>query len=320
MAPAGYKLISLDHLVDRHDRNEDDCATQDIYIRTRSDTTSPSVRASWSFDDGRHQAAPALNSSAHVYEPVRPGDGLPPYAVNDSTKDESNTAELDVDCNRSSKTNSYVPFSLQTWVLSAFALVFAATLGALEVMHQISSRNQGLSTTDPSKHYLWTYGPTMFLSIVAPLWGRVEYRVKQLTPWEAMTRNPIPADKGFLMDYVSIWNVNALLTWLRAKHYVVSVAIVGSLLLKLALIASTALLSLEPRRIFHTHEMQLNDVFTSFSGDIDQLFLTPELITTVGVARHNLSYPPGTGASFAVQSFQPIDDITGAWTVYSCVA
>jgi len=304
MAPANHELTSMEHLVDRR-RGEDD------HQQTWSNAPLPLPRSSWSFDGVRHHAGPALTSSTHAYEPVPSDNEAPSYTVDEPIKNESSTVENAAGDTKSAKVKLFVPFCFQTWVLVVFAFVFAAMLAALEVMYQISSRNQGISTADPSKHYLWTYGPTLVLAVVASLWGQVEYRVKQLMPWKAMTKGPIAADKGLILDYVSIWNVKALFAGLKAKHYAVSLATAGSLLLKLAIIVSTAVLSLEQRLVFRNHEMQLSDTFT-FSSDIGRISSVQPTLTTFGAIRYSLPYPAGTGSTFSAQSFKPVHNITGS--------
>jgi hypothetical protein len=54
----------------------------------------------------------------------------------------------------------WTPFVLRRFTLIGAACVFAAILLALEILDLVANRNNGLSTTEDSKHYLWTYGPT----------------------------------------------------------------------------------------------------------------------------------------------------------------
>lgn len=55
--------------------------------------------------------------------------------------------------------NFWSPLFLRPSVLVLFILSFIIMLVALEVLNHISKSNNGLSTTERSKRYLWTYGP-----------------------------------------------------------------------------------------------------------------------------------------------------------------
>lgn len=41
------------------------------------------------------------------------------------------------------------------------ALLYCLMIGALEILHYFSQRNQGLATVSQDQHYLWTYGPSL---------------------------------------------------------------------------------------------------------------------------------------------------------------
>ncbi|OJD36761.1 uncharacterized protein BKCO1_9000191 [Diplodia corticola] len=49
-----------------------------------------------------------------------------------------------------------------------------------------SRQNNGLATVSENHYYLWKYGPTSVLTIMAAVWGQVEYCTKQLMPWVEM--------------------------------------------------------------------------------------------------------------------------------------
>ncbi len=62
------------------------------------------------------------------------------------------------------------PFYLRRSVLAAFTLVFVLILIAIEVLLAFSNKNHGIATGNSNQHYLWTYGPTAFLTLIAALW------------------------------------------------------------------------------------------------------------------------------------------------------
>lgn len=54
----------------------------------------------------------------------------------------------------------WTPPILRSRALIAFAVLFAALLVVVEVLFRVSNENQGLGSSEPGWHYLWTYGPT----------------------------------------------------------------------------------------------------------------------------------------------------------------
>ncbi|KAI0465529.1 hypothetical protein F4859DRAFT_520013 [Xylaria cf. heliscus] len=75
------------------------------------------------------------------------------------------------------------PFYLRRFVLFGFIAVFGLIIITIEALLAVSNRDHGLATSIPTKHYLWTYGPTAFLTGVAALWARTEYQGKLVAPW-----------------------------------------------------------------------------------------------------------------------------------------
>ena len=75
------------------------------------------------------------------------------------------------------------PTYLRLAILIIFLCIFAAVAAALEVLLYVSVANNGLGITNARQQYLWKYGPTEILTVVAALWGRVEYQSKLAAPW-----------------------------------------------------------------------------------------------------------------------------------------
>ena len=82
-------------------------------------------------------------------------------------------------------------------------------------------------------------------SIYAIIWGRVEYRVKQAMPWKAMAVGTAMPSKSVLLDYISSLNIPAFPRAIINRHFPVAMSIFASLLIKLLIVASTALLTME---------------------------------------------------------------------------
>lgn len=54
----------------------------------------------------------------------------------------------------------WTPFYLKRSTLAAFVLAQAVILAGLVILQALDHRYDGLATSDVSKHYFWTYGPT----------------------------------------------------------------------------------------------------------------------------------------------------------------
>ncbi|KAJ6005632.1 hypothetical protein N7451_003576 [Penicillium sp. IBT 35674x] len=196
------------------------------------------------------------------------------------------------------------PFYLRKWVLVLFVVSFCAIIATLEVLNYVSSANQGLASSVESRHYLWTYGPTAILTIIAALWARVEFQAKQSAPWQAMSEKPEEPEKSVLLDYISAMQPVAMVKAMRNRHYVVAAGIACSLLLRLLIIVSTSLFSLEEVQVSKSNiPLQLQGNFSTLSvSDFSSAFSTP-FNTLNGIVFENVSYMDGTTANLSFPTF-----------------
>ncbi|RAH42332.1 DUF3433 domain-containing protein [Aspergillus brunneoviolaceus CBS 621.78] len=199
---------------------------------------------------------------------------------------------------------AWTPTILRSATLVAFALLFAAMIVVIEVLSSVSARNQGLGTSESKYHYLWTYGPTAALTIVAALWGQVEYRTKQLMPWRAMAHSgPQPASRSLLLDYVSEWNVIALFRSMRHGDWAVVLAILGTLLIKLLTVASTGLFMLQTVWMEHAAAELHHQARFAGLGYNGSLVDGSAATVVAGARWQELPYPVGTTEEHAFQPF-----------------
>ncbi|KAL2817893.1 hypothetical protein BDW59DRAFT_175315 [Aspergillus cavernicola] len=133
------------------------------------------------------------------------------------------------------------PGYLQRRILCVFLVIFCISLVALEAVSQLSKSHQGLVTSVESRRYLWTYGPTAIITLIAAFWSRVEFQSKKREPWRTMHETPCTASRSVLLDYVSEAQPLSMLKAIRNKHTAVVASIACSLLLKLLIICSTGL-------------------------------------------------------------------------------
>ncbi|KAJ5093992.1 hypothetical protein N7456_009853 [Penicillium angulare] len=212
----------------------------------------------------------------------------------------------------STKVNSFATPSTPGWrptyirrrVLIAFVIAFCGIIATLEALNHISSANQGLASSTESRHYLWTYGPTAILTLISAFWGRVEFQAKQSAPWQAMLQKPERPEKSILLDYISEMQPFAMIRAIRNRHHIVTSGISGSLLLRLLLIISTSLFSLQEVEVNkgkipiqiqgNVSTLSVSDLSTASSQPFDAIN---------GIIFENVSYEDGTTANFSFPTF-----------------
>ncbi|KAE8394117.1 hypothetical protein BDV23DRAFT_179921 [Aspergillus alliaceus] len=211
----------------------------------------------------------------------------------------------------------WTPAVLRPLVFVAFAVLFVIILVVVQVLYSFSSRNNGLSASDPKYRYLWTYGPTAVLIIVAGIWGQVEYRTKQLMPWKSLSQTPKPASQTLLLDYVSDWNVVTLFRALKRSHWAVAVAILGTLLLKLLTVVSTGLFMLQNVHISNVSTKLAAQAAFNGTGYNSTKVDSNAALTIVGSKFLNLPHPVGTTDQYAFPPFRKSEAVSAADTIVS---
>lgn len=136
------------------------------------------------------------------------------------------------------------PFYLRRLVIAGFMGTFVLVLAAIEVLLAMSNKNDGIATSRHELHYLWTYGPTALLTLVAALWARAEYQSKLVAPWVRLMRQSTDAKRTLLLDYVSDFQLLVVFKALRNKDWTVSIACTVSMLIKVLIVISTGLITL----------------------------------------------------------------------------
>ncbi|KAF3036351.1 hypothetical protein E8E12_007931 [Didymella heteroderae] len=147
-----------------------------------------------------------------------------------------NERSEDASTQRRGWTSSY----LKNASLLAFAATFLSLLLAVIALAVVDVKQNGIANARSDEHYLWTYGPTAVLVIVAALWNQVEYRTKHAMPFAVLQKGPTLAAETLLLDYVTP-----------------VIAIFNSLLITLLTVASTGLLVLQETPLTR-HDCHLN--------------------------------------------------------------
>ncbi|KAJ5200051.1 Protein of unknown function DUF3433 [Penicillium cf. griseofulvum] len=200
-------------------------------------------------------------------------------------------------------TPGWRPCYLRRRVLLVFAIVFCIIIAALETLNQISQAHNGIASSIKSRHYFWTYGPTAILTIVASFWSRVEFQAKQSAPWYSMLHGPEQAEKSVLLDYISEMQLISLWRALKNRHFIVASGVASSILLRLLVIFSTGLFSLQQVQVQRTNvPIQIHSNFNVENSTLYGFGLQAYDILN-GVLFDNLPFPEGSTANFAFQEF-----------------
>ena len=141
---------------------------------------------------------------------------------------------------------TYTQVFLQRRVLLALAILFVTLAALVQFLYYYSQNHQGISTTDQSRRYLWTSGPTAVFVLITVFWRQVDYAAKIILPWANMAKGPCSLDRSILLDYVSPFQLVTLWRSLRNRDWLISLTILIFFLLKILTIVSTGLFNLEP--------------------------------------------------------------------------
>ncbi|KAK7731299.1 hypothetical protein SLS57_001235 [Botryosphaeria dothidea] len=176
--------------------------------------------------------------------------------------------------------NWWNPLFLQRRTLLVFLLIYAALIVAFGAISSHSNKHHGLGTVPHRNYLLWQYGPTA---------------------------GPQPAERSILLDFVSPFNPTVLFRSLRTPGTrTVTLAIIGSMLLRLITILSTGLFFVQSILMEHEHKASVLDTFSDpILTDFNSSSIDHRPISRVSaINSNNLPYPLGTTPDYA---FQQID-------------
>ena len=198
------------------------------------------------------------------------------------------------------------PFFLRRTVLASFIVLFLLIIVALEVLIVVSNRSYGIATGQSHLHYLWTFGPTFFLTVVAAFWSRTEYQSKLVTPWERLSQPGLPASRTVLLDYVSQIQITALISSLSNSDYLVFITTAVSLILKVLIILSAGLISLAWTPVTNSaYPMTLQNEFVDTENNLTMTGNLPYYMLG-GLQAQNFTLPDGLSSNYAYQSMETL--------------
>ena len=197
------------------------------------------------------------------------------------------------------------PIWLHWMTLCGFVIIFIMLGLTVVILYIVSERNHGLSTQKSSNHYSWTYGPTALLVIVVALWRQVENYCKMLTPWKEL-RAGASAKKTVLLDYASPILPSCLRASVGNRHWAVLSTILGSLLLRIAIVFSTGLIVLTPTTMTKQNlNVTRDSMFSAANIGASVVeggpthFATSTILTYYAILAEGLEYPYGTADGVA---------------------
>lgn len=154
---------------------------------------------------------------------------------------------------------------LRRRTLIAMEAMFIGLLLSLVIVWYTNRSQHGFRPVLSTNHYAWTHGPTPVLIVVLSLWRQVDYHCKLMQPWLELRKGPTDADNSILLDYLSPMHVTSLARAVRHRHAAVAASIIGFVLIKIVMVASTEMLILSPVSLAETHPVALT---TTFDGGL----------------------------------------------------
>ncbi|KAJ3578845.1 hypothetical protein NPX13_g1718 [Xylaria arbuscula] len=199
---------------------------------------------------------------------------------------------------------SWSPPYVRRRVFAIFATGFIILGIAVEFLLHISDRRQGLVTTRQDLHYLWTYGPTVILTLVTTFWSRVEFQSKMMAPWSRLANGGAEVDQTLLADYLSMFQPYAIVKAAANKDYAVAAFSAISITLRVLIVISTGLIALSPTQVSHAVvPIVIQSEFTNDPTDLETGATLPYYVVS-GISDFDLPFPDGLSDRFAFQSFK----------------
>ncbi|GIZ39395.1 hypothetical protein CKM354_000278100 [Cercospora kikuchii] len=202
------------------------------------------------------------------------------------------------------KAQPWTPIALRPASLYALASLYVTLAMGLIVLVVVDHKKQGLATSREGLHYLWTYGPTLVLSVLATFWNHIDYRTRQLLPWSILRKGPTPASDTLLIDYTSASDAIVLWECIKARQFPVLITTTTTWLLKLLIVLSTSLLSLQRENVtLEGTNLTSTDHFDNSSWAETRLQSLAPLFA-YGHTKWELEYPAGTSSFLAIPTFK----------------
>ncbi|KAK8880092.1 hypothetical protein PGQ11_001386 [Apiospora arundinis] len=254
-------------------------------------------------DTGDEPTSPRPNTLVSAVSPI--GLEPPQRQSTESSSTQDPASVINPTRKESEPSAKWNPFPLSRLFLIPFALVLTALTTALIVLRYVSEKNQGF-TLSTHNSYLWTYSPTAVLVCAVSGWQQIEYWCKLLQPWKGLRNGPTTASNSVLLDYISPNVFSSLWRAGKLRHISALVALLGGLLLKLVIVASTGLLYPIPTFTpMQNITLEALSTFNSTSNIHDFISLKESALDygAYALTAQNLPLPDGLQPNLAFQKF-----------------
>ncbi|KAK2770459.1 hypothetical protein CKAH01_14734 [Colletotrichum kahawae] len=196
------------------------------------------------------------------------------------------------------------PQWLRPHSLASFAGLFLCFSIALPAMLWYSRQHDGIAKTRQDYGYVWRFGPTAVLTIVAAFWARVELQAMRYMPWIALRRGQSP---DYDLDYTSMLMPTVLYASLRRKHWLVLLVSVVSLLIRAEIVLAPGLFQLTPVQHAEPINITMADSFSLTWGTDTGYEAIIAYYAARAVHDFNMTYPFGVTKEAAYQTFELAD-------------
>jgi hypothetical protein len=143
----------------------------------------------------------------------------------------------------------------------------------------------------------------LVFTIVAAFWTQVDYRTRQMQPWEELaSRTGKKTAETLLLDYVSCNPIVSFPRTIMHRHWPVAMVLLGFFLIKGLIVVLTSLLVLNPVVRPRNVAMGMTErfEFSSFNAtDVDD----KAGLMYAGNLFNEIDYLPGTNGEYAVALF-----------------
>lgn len=153
------------------------------------------------------------------------------------------------------------------------------------------------------------------MTIICVFWCRVELQLLRYTPWLAnQGRDTVEADE-YSLDYTDMLLPTVLMQSFKRKHFLVTIASVTALLVKLQIVLSSSIFQMVGVGIEQPAQVRLLDSFVAnhfnTSDPVQEGAGSPRfgpslMATVAGIQNFDMPLPFGVSDTFAYQTFSPV--------------
>ncbi|KAF6806488.1 hypothetical protein CMUS01_14351 [Colletotrichum musicola] len=204
---------------------------------------------------------------------------------------------------------TWQPTWLRRQVFAGFFGLFSMITVAISTLLAFSECNNGVSEIRQTFAYVWRFGPTIMLTIIAALWGRVELQAMRYMPAIAISGDEELHEHIYSLNYPSLMYAKAIFEAIRQKHHLVYLTSFISLLLKVQIALAPGLFNLIDYQVESKTAVDLLDLFNT-TGDFGDGYsrtgrgdMSPWYITRA-MRDFSMLYPFGVSSTVAYQTFR----------------